>query len=56
MISEAVHIDQVPNESTLNSKSEWTYVKLPKATVPKNKNNRIYKTLFAEIHKITTNV
>ena len=33
MISEAVHIDQLSNDRALNSKSEWNYVKLPKATI-----------------------
>ena len=29
MISEAVHIQEMPEEHSLNSKAEWTYVKLP---------------------------
>ena len=33
MITEAVHINQLSNEDTLNSKSEWTYTKLPSATI-----------------------
>ena len=33
MITEAVHINQLSNEDTLNSKSEWTYIKLPSATI-----------------------
>ena len=28
-----VHINQLSNEDTLNSKSEWTYTKLPSATI-----------------------
>ena len=33
MSTEAVHIKQLSNEDTLNSKSEWTYIKLPSATI-----------------------
>ena len=33
MITEAVHINQLSNEDTLNSKSEWTYTKLPSTTI-----------------------
>ena len=33
MITEAVLIDQLSNDKTLNSKNEWTYVKLPNATI-----------------------
>ena len=30
MITEAVMIDDVPEEEAMNGKSEWTYVKLSK--------------------------
>ena len=33
MISEAVLIQDLPSEHSLNSKAEWSYVKLPKVTV-----------------------
>ena len=33
MITEAVHINQLSNEDTLNSKIESTYIKLPSATI-----------------------
>ena len=33
MITEAVMIDELPDENSLNSKSEWTYVKLPRVAV-----------------------
>jgi len=33
MITEAVLIDQLSDEETLNSKSEWTYVKLPRVSL-----------------------
>ena len=29
MITEAVHIEELPDENSLNSKSEWSNVKLP---------------------------
>ena len=29
MITEAVHIEELPEENSLNSKAEWTYIKLP---------------------------
>ena len=34
MITEAVMIDEIPNDMTMNNKSEWTYVKLAKVQVP----------------------
>ena len=34
MITEAVLIDEIPRGMTMNSKSEWTYVKLNKVQVP----------------------
>ena len=33
MITEAVLINELSEEETLNSKNEWTYVKLPRATI-----------------------
>ena len=33
MITEAVMIDELPDENSMNSKSEWTYVKLPRVAV-----------------------
>ena len=33
MISEAVYIDQLSSDRALNSKNEWNYVNLPKATI-----------------------
>ena len=33
MITEAVMIEELPDENSLNSKSEWTYVKLPRVNV-----------------------
>lgn len=33
LITEAVQIEELPNENTMNSKSEWTYVKLPRVAV-----------------------
>ena len=30
LITEAIHIEEVPEENTLNEKSEWNYVKLPR--------------------------
>ena len=33
MITEAVMIEELPDEHSLNSKSEWTYVKLPRVAV-----------------------
>jgi hypothetical protein len=33
MISEAVHIQDLPEENSLNSKAEWTYVKLPRVAI-----------------------
>lgn len=33
MISEAVHIQELPDDNSLNSKAEWTYVKLPRVAV-----------------------
>ena len=33
MITEAVLIDQLTDEETLNSRHEWTYVKLPRASI-----------------------
>ena len=34
MITEAVVIDEIPNDMTMNNKSEWSYVKLAKVQVP----------------------
>ena len=34
LITEAVLIDEIPNEMTMNSKCEWSYVKLSKVMVP----------------------
>ena len=33
MITEAVMIEELPDEKSLNSKSKWTYVKLPRVAV-----------------------
>ena len=33
MIAEAVEIEELPDENSLNSKSEWTFVKLPRVDV-----------------------
>ena len=33
MIAEAVHIEELPEENTLNSKAEWTYIKLPRVEI-----------------------
>ena len=33
MITEAVMIEELPDEHSLNSKAEWTYVKLPRVGV-----------------------
>ena len=33
MITEAVMIEELPDENSLNAKSEWTYVKLPRVAV-----------------------
>ena len=33
MITEAVMIEELPDENSLNSKSEWTYVKLPRVNI-----------------------
>ena len=33
MITEAVKIEELPDENSLNSKSEWTYVRLPRVGV-----------------------
>ena len=33
MITEAVMIEELPDENSPNSKSEWTYVKLPRVDV-----------------------
>ena len=30
LISEAIHIEQIPEENSMNEKSEWNYVKLPR--------------------------
>ena len=32
-ISEAVHTREMPEENSLNSKAEWTYVKLPRVAI-----------------------
>ena len=34
LITEAVMIDEIPPDKTMNSKSEWSYVKLAKVQVP----------------------
>ena len=33
MITEAVRIEELPDENSLNSKSEWTYVRLPRVGI-----------------------
>ena len=33
MITEAVKIEELPEENSLNSKSEWTYVRLPRVGI-----------------------
>ena len=33
LITEAVLIDELTNFETMNNKSEWSYVKLPHATI-----------------------
>ena len=33
MITEAILIDELSNSKTLNNKSEWSYVRLPHATI-----------------------
>ena len=33
LITEAVKIEELPEENSLNSKSEWTYVRLPRVAV-----------------------
>ena len=33
MITEAVKIEELPEENSLNCKSEWTYIKLPRVAV-----------------------
>ena len=33
LITEAVHIEELPNENTLNSKTEWNYIRLPRVAV-----------------------
>ena len=33
MITEAVYIDELSDEETLNLKNEWSYIKLPKAVI-----------------------
>ena len=33
MITEAVYIEELPKENSMNSKAEWTYVKLPRVKV-----------------------
>ena len=33
MITEPVRIEELPEENSLNSKSEWTYIKLPRVSV-----------------------
>ena len=33
MITEAVRIEELPNENSMNSKAEWTYVRLPRVAV-----------------------
>ena len=33
MVSEAVLIQDLPAEQSMNSKAEWTYVRLPRVTV-----------------------
>jgi hypothetical protein len=36
MITEAVLIDELSDQETMNAKTEWTYVKLPKATISRH--------------------
>ena len=33
MITESVHIEELPEENSMNAKSEWTYVRLPRVVV-----------------------
>ena len=33
MITEAVKIEELPEENSMNSKSEWTYVRLPRVGI-----------------------
>ena len=33
LITEAMRIEELPEENSLNSKSEWTYIKLPRVSV-----------------------
>ena len=33
MIAEAVEVEELPDENSLNSKSEWTFLKLPRVNV-----------------------
>lgn len=33
LITEAVYIEELPKENSMNSKAEWTYVKLPHVEV-----------------------
>ena len=33
LITEAIHIEEVPEENSMNEKSEWNYVKLPRVAV-----------------------
>ena len=34
LITEAVMIDEIPADMTMNNKSEWSYVKLAKVQIP----------------------
>ena len=36
MITEAVLIDELSDQETMNAKTEWTYVKLPKAIISRH--------------------
>ena len=33
LITEAVHIDEMPEESSMNERSEWNYVQLPRVGI-----------------------
>ena len=33
LITEAVYIEELPKENSMNSKAEWTYIKLPRVEV-----------------------
>lgn len=35
MITEAVRIEEIPEDMTMNNKGEWSYVQLPRLQVPR---------------------